>query len=370
MMIEHDRIDFDIPVLPEDNSAICDTVAKICADHPAEYWRALEKKPAGERFPKDFMAAMTKAGMTGATIPEEHGGADLTIEAVAAIVETVHASGANAAAMIAQYHAVERLLEAGAQNRAAEVLEAVAEGAASLYANAMLKGSAEADSEQGVTLSGTADRVTGACASDWILVDLPESDAFVLAARDKIEATPVRELTNSDAWDLDFDKVRVPAGEVFRSTNSRKTRAANVRLVLDAAAAVGDGRFFSHRGTQYANERIVFGSPIGSYQGIQFPLARAHIEVEAANIALRRAIARIDAGFEGTSESLVAHHLAVEAAWNMADAAFTTYGGFAFAREYDIERKWRDVRAARLSALPEADDLARIGAEALGLVAE
>ena len=144
--------------------------------------------------------------------------------------------------------------------------------------------------------------------------------------------------------------------------------AADVVLrILEAAAAIGDGRFFSRRGAAYAKERVVFGNPIGKYQGIQFPLAKAHIEVEAAFIGLRRAMALYDAGLDAGVAASVAHYLAMEAAWNMADAAFTTHGGFAFAREYDIERKWRDVRAMKLAAVPYKGDLTEIGESALGL---
>ena len=145
--------------------------------------------------------------------------------------------------------------------------------------------------------------------------------------------------------------------------------AADVVLrILEAAAAIGDGRFFSRRGAAYAKERVVFGNPIGKYQGIQFPLAKAHIEVEAAFIGLRRAMALYDAGLDAGVAASVAHSLAMEAAWNMADRTRVRHcGGFAFAREYDIERKWRDVRAMKLAAVPYKGDLTEIGESALGL---
>ena len=178
------------------------------------------------------------------------------------------------------------------------------------------------------------------------------------------------EMTNTCAADVSFDHVSLPVGSVIAEGEAGQAlviAADSVLRILEASAAIGDGRFFSKKGAAYANERIVFGNPIGKYQGIQFPLAKAHIEVEAASVGLKRAIALYDAGADAAVASSVAHYLAMEAAWNMADAAFTTHGGFAFAREYDIERKWRDVRAMKLSSVPYQGDLTDIGEMALGM---
>jgi acyl-CoA dehydrogenase len=185
----------------------------------------------------------------------------------------------------------------------------------------------------------------------------------------QLRIEPLRELTASDVANIEFRGLEIGRERrIGRSgTNAEIYLGADVvRCILEAAAAIGDGRFFSRRGTQYANERVVFGKPIGSYQGIQFPLARAHVEVEAAAIGLRKATALFDARHDASTASSVAHYLATEAAWNMADAAFTTHGGFAFAREYDIERKWRDVRAAKLNRVFAEGDLMTIATAQLG----
>ena len=163
MLMTVERDDIDIPVAPADMSDICDTVARICADHPADYWRGLERQPVGDRFPQAFMTALAEAGMMGAILPEDAGGAGLPIEAAAAIVTTIHAAGADARMLIAQFEAAERLLAAGGTG-ATPVLQEVAEGGLAIYATALLEGTVRDGGDGGIVLDGTAARVSGVSA--------------------------------------------------------------------------------------------------------------------------------------------------------------------------------------------------------------
>jgi acyl-CoA dehydrogenase len=379
LMINAD-VDLRVSVKADDHEDICDTVRKICAEFPGNYWRELEDLPVGQRYPSDFVGALSEAGILGALVPEANGGIGLPIAAGAAIVETIHASGCNAAIPINQF-VFTQILANFAPEGGAELLGQIAEGQKTAFsiAHGSLHGAPiGAETVDGrTTLTGSGARVVAPSHSDYMLVVGTERAGMglflldVAAAREEgsLRIEPAQELTASNAEDVHFDQCHVRQDTAIVDANDANRALAFaevVRRILDAAAAVGDGRFFSRRGAQYANERIVFGHPIGTYQGIQFPLARAHIEVEAAAIGLRKAIALFDAGKDASVAASVARHLGVEAAWNMADAAFTTHGGFAFAREYDIERKWRDARAVKLSRLPGEGDLKMIGASGLG----
>ncbi|MAO56267.1 MAG: acyl-CoA dehydrogenase [Rhodospirillaceae bacterium] len=363
---------------------ICDTVEKICREFPAEYWRELEDRPLGDRYPASFVAALGGAGIMAALVPEAYDGAGLPLEAAAAIIETIHATGCNAALPIQQFRLTALL--AGADNEPLKraILPRLADGSLTLQAFAHDEaddaGCVAVPSGDAVALSGTKTRVLAPVESGAMIVSARENDTdekptalyLVEAGSDSagLVPTPYGEMTNTCVADVRFDKVAILASNRIApaDTGGALIVAADVVLrILEAAAAIGDGRFFSRRGAAYAKERVVFGNPIGKYQGIQFPLAKAHIEVEAAFIGLRRAMALYDAGLDAGVAASVAHYLAMEAAWNMADAAFTTHGGFAFAREYDIERKWRDVRAMKLAAVPYKGDLTEIGESALGL---
>jgi acyl-CoA dehydrogenase len=375
--------DLCIPVKANDYADICETVNKICANFPAKYWRDLEDRPLNERFPQAFVNALSAAGIAGALVPEAHGGIGLPVAAIAAIIETIHASGCNGSVLIPQFTLTFLLACAGADEIKATLLPKIAEGASTILSLACqapddLNANTLAARKSGsnVVISGESARVVAPNRSDFMVVAANEegrASLFLIElARIRQQGLVIElieELTASNVAHVRFEAVEFSATSRIGGAGTGATilgEADVLRRILEAAAAIGDGRFFSRRGAKYANERVVFGNPIGAYQGIQFPLARAHIEVEAAFLGLRRAIAMFDAGKDAALAASVARHLAMEAAWNMADAAFTTHGGFAFAREYDIERKWRDVRAAKLARLPEDDDLKKIGASQLG----
>jgi acyl-CoA dehydrogenase len=382
MLITTAESDLRIPVKADDYADICKTVEKICAEFPAKYWRDLEDRPLSERFPEAFVTALSEAGILGALVPEAYGGIELPVAAVAAIVETIHASGCNGSVLIPQFALTLLVARAGAGEMKATLLPKIAQGAATILSlacqapEADLSPTSACKIGSGVVISGESARVVAPDRSDFMVVAAKEDGSTSLflvdlaAARQKgLVTEPIGELTESNVADIRFEALELPAASRIGGAGAGTTILAEadvLRRILEAAAAIGDGRFFSRRGAKYANERVVFGRPIGAYQGIQFPLARAHIEVEAAFLGLRRAVALFDAGKDAATAASVARHLAMEAAWNMADAAFTTHGGFAFAREYDIERKWRDVRAAKLARFPGEDDLKKIGATQLG----
>lgn len=373
-----------ISVEPERYSEIRDTVAKICAGFPGSYWRGLEDKPLGQRFPTAFVKSLGEAGLLAAMIPEAYGGSELPLDAGAAIIETIHASGCDGGLVIAQFHLASLIENLDNEALKQTVLPALGDGSKFLMSLAHeefhpddmggLRTVAEASGDH-YAISGDKTAVVAVLESDFILISASHANStgLFLVRVDMLNApgvaivTPVAELTNSHVADLKLVTLAVPREHAVLDAADALERSQTLRRILEASAAIGDGHYFSGRGVRYAKERVVFGKPIGTYQGIQFPLAKAHIEVEAAAIALRKALALFEAGETSTTASAVAHYLAVEAAWAMAEAAFTTHGGFAFAREYDIERKWRDARAARLAQVPYDNDLSLLGQQALGL---
>lgn len=368
---------------------VCDTVRKICEDFPPTYWRGLEDKPTGEGYPEEFVAALEQAGIMAAMVPEEFGGVGLPLTAVAAIATTINEAGCNAAAFVAQSHLTAMIARLAGDDVKKDILGGIADGKVRLQTLAVSEAGVGDDLSQMTTtvrrtdstliLSGRKSRACHAATSGYLVVlarsDAAEGTALVLvdtaaAASGKLVIQPFEEMNNDGGATVYFDELPLGAEHVlgeFGDGAKHLEDLAVVHRVLVAAAAIGDGRFFSRRGVAYANERVVFGNLIGKYQGIQFPLAKAQIEIEAGNIQMLKAAALFEQGADAAGASMVAKHLAVEAAWAMADAAFTTHGGFAFAREYDIERKWRDVRAARIAATPFKNELSRIGETMLGL---
>lgn len=368
---------------------ICDTVRKICEDFPGEYWRGQEDLPLGEGYPEDFIKALEEAGIMAAGVPEKFDGVGLPLSALAEIVTTIHESGCNGSAFVAQSYLTAILLEHASEAQKSELLPKLATGELRFQCLAISENGTGDDIEQmstfasktdhGFSISGSKSRAPFAVISDYVLV-LARSDAstgttlFIIdksAAKEPyFKAEPFEEMNNDFASTIVFNDLTVSAQSAigtFGSGVDILEGTADFLRILNAAAAIGDGRFFSRRGVAYANERVVFGNLIGKYQGIQFPLAKAQVEIEAASLSLRKAVTLHDNGADASVAAMVARHLSIEAAWAMADAAFTTHGGFAFAREYDIERKWRDVRASRLSATPFKTDLLWVGETALGL---
>ncbi len=375
----------EIGIGHSDDAEIFRTLESICEEFPSKYWRDLEDAPVAERYPAAFVTALEQAGFLGAGLPEDHGGIGLPMGALARIVETIHAGGCNADAIAEQFALSLLIVRHGSYAMRSAILTRIAEGT-KLQTLAIWEPASGQDTKRirtsatrrdgGFALNGKKRWARFADTSDLMLVvartgEGPDNLSVFLvdlaANRGQLSVTPIEAMNNYCGTEVTFENFIVPADSLVGELNGglvclKELEAING--ILAAAAAGGCSRFFSRKGTNYANERVVFGNPIGKYQGIQFPLAQTYMESEGAKLLLDLAVALYEAGRECHSEALIAQHMAAQAAWDTADAAFTTHGGFAFAREYDVERKWREVRLM----LNEASNaLPRFAEDALGL---
>ncbi len=354
----------------QDIAQIREAVAQVCADFPGEYWRELD---AERRYPADFVKALTQAGFLGALIPEEYGGSGLGLTAACAILEEIQRAGCNGGACHAQMYTMGTLLRHGSAAQKAQWLPAVASGEIRLQAFGVTEPTSGTDT---LSLRTTAvrDGSSYVVNGQKIWTSRAEhSDLMVLLARttpkdqvakrtdglsvfllDMREAVgqgltirPIRTMMNHATTEVFFDDVRVPAenligeeGKGFRyildGMNSERT--------LIAAECIGDGRWFVEKASAYARERAVFGRPIGQNQGVQFPIARAYAQIEAANLMVTEAARKFDQGLSIGREANMAKLLASEASWAAAEACVQTFGGYGFAEEYDVERKFRENR--------------------------
>lgn len=379
--------------LDRDFPEIRDAVGRICADFPGEYWRRME---AGSAYPDEFVAALTRDGYLAALIPGEYGGAGLPLRAAAVILETIHAGGCNAGACHAQMYIMGTVLRHGSEDQKQKYLPAIAAGDLRLQAFGVTEPTTGSDTTQIRTkavrdgdhyvIDGQKLWTSRALQSDLMLLLARTSPAdavkrrgdglsvFLVDLREAVgngvEIRPVDAMINHNTTEVFIDGLRVPAenlvgeeGEGFRHILD----GMNAERILIAAEALGDARYFIARATAYANDRAVFGRPIGTNQGIQFPLAQSYAEVEAADLMTRKAAALFDARRPCGADANMAKLLASEACWRAADACFQTFGGFAFAREYDIERKWRECRLFRTAPVSSNMILAYIGQHVLGL---
>ncbi|MDH3228582.1 MAG: acyl-CoA/acyl-ACP dehydrogenase [Alphaproteobacteria bacterium] len=379
--------------LGDDYPEIRDSVARICGNFPGEYWRLLEDDRA---YPEDFVAALTRDGYLAALIPEEYGGAGLPLRAAAVILETIHASGCNAGACHAQMYIMGTLLRHGSDEQKQRYLPGIASGELRLQAFAVTEPSTGTDTTQIKTravrdgdeyvIDGQKLWTSRALQSDLMLLlartARPEEDVkrgdglsvFLIDLREAvgkgIEIRPVDTMINHNTTEVFLDGLRVPAdtligqeGKGFRHILD----GMNAERILIAGEALGDARYFMRRAAEYANERRVFERPIGSNQGIQFPLARCLAETEAADLMARKAATLFDARHPCGAEANMAKLLASEASWHAAEACFQSFGGFAFAREYDIERKWRETRLFQTAPISTNMILAYLAQHVLGL---
>jgi acyl-CoA dehydrogenase len=379
--------------LGEDYADIRESVSKLCAGYPGEYWRKLEDTRA---YPAEFVGALTESGFLGALIPEEYGGAGLPLRAAAVILETIHKSGCNAGACHAQMYIMGTLLRHGSAAQKRQYLPEIATGKLRLQAFGVTEPTTGSDTTQLRTravrdgdhyvVNGQKVWTSRALHSDLMLL-LARTTAVdqvkkrseglsvflvdIRAARGKgLEIRPLDAMINHNATEVFFNDVRIPAdsligreGEGFRYILD----GMNAERILIAAEALGDAQYFIERSTRYTKERIVFGKPIGQNQGVQFPIARAYAETEAASLMARKAAALFDAGQACGAEANMAKLLAADASWNAAEACMQAFGGFGFAREYDIERKWRETRLFRTAPISTNMVLAYIGQHVLGM---
>ena len=377
----------------EDYPEIREAVRRVCARFSGEYWRKLDEV---EAYPTDFINAMTEAGFLAALIPEEFGGSGMSLRAAAVILEETCAAGCHAAAGHAQMYIMGTMLRHGSEAQKKKYLPEIAAGRLRLQAFGVTEPTTGSDTTQlktraertasGYRLNGQKVWTSRAHHSDLMLVlarTTPANEVrnkvdgistFLIDIRGALgkglEIRPIKVMVNHHTTEVFFENLDIPAdslvgqeGKGFRYILD----GMNAERVLTAAEAVGSARWFIRKATAYANEREVFGRKIGQNQGIQFPIAQAHIQSEAADLMVRRAAAMFDAGAACGSEANMARFLATEASWNAAEACMQTHGGFGFAREYDVERKWREARLGRIAPVSTNLILAHVAQHVLGL---
>jgi alkylation response protein AidB-like acyl-CoA dehydrogenase len=360
-----------------DIEPILETVRKLCADFPGPYWRELDRE---RRYPTEFVQAMTQSGLLGALIPEEFGGSGLPLSAAAAILEEVHACGANAAALHAQMYTMGTVLRHGSPAQKMEYLPKIASGELRLQAFGVTEPTAGTDTTSIATraerkgdtyiINGQKVWTSRAEHSDLMILlarTTPKEQVakkteglsvFLVDMRDTVgkglTIKPIRTMFNHATTEIFFDNLEIPAssligeeGKGFRYILD----GMNAERILIASECIGDGRYFVEKATAYAKERKVFNRPIGQNQGIQFPIARAYAEVRAAKLMTREAARLYDAGKPAGEEANIAKMLASEASWHAADMCIQTHGGFGFAEEYDIERKFRETRLYQVAPI-------------------
>jgi acyl-CoA dehydrogenase len=380
-------------VAQEDYPEIRAEVAKLCAAFPGEYWRRLDRENA---YPSAFVQALTEAGYLAALIPEEYGGSGLPLSAAAAILEEIQRAGCNGAACHAQIYVMGAVLRHGSEAQKRAYLPQIAAGELRLQAFGVTEPTSGTDTGSIKTFArreGDAYVVSGqkiwtsrAEHSDLMLLlarTTPKEQAtkrtdglsvFILDMREAKEAgltiRPIRTMMNHSTTEVFFDEVRVPAsnligeeGKGFRYILS----GMNAERILIGAECIGDAKWFIEKATAYARERVVFGRPIGQNQGVQFPIARAYAQMRAAELMVKEAASQFEQGKDCGAEANMAKMLAAEASWAAAEACVQTHGGFGFAEEYDVERKFRETRLYQVAPVSTNLILSYLAEHVLGM---
>ena len=373
---------------------IRDGVRALCAKFPGEYWRTLDRE---RTYPTDFVAALTKAGYLAALIPEEYGGSGLNLAAASAIMEEIHASGGNGAACHAQMYTMGTILRHGSNAQKERYLPLIASGELRLQAFGVteptsgtdtlsLRTVARREGNDHYVINGQKIWTSRAEHSDLMLLlarTTPKEQAkkrteglsvflvdMRLAQGANIVINPIRTMMNHATTQIFFDDLRVPAenligeeGKGFRYILG----GMNAERILIAAECIGDAKWFIAKATQYAKERELFDRPIGQNQGVQFPIARAYAQMRAAELMVHEAARKYDAGEDIGAEANMAKLLAADASWAAADMCVQTHGGFGFAEEYDIERKFRETRLYQVAPISTNMILSYLAEHVLGL---
>ena len=377
----------------EDYPDIRESVRRVCADYPGAYWRKLEEN---EAYPTEFVRALTQAGYLGALIPEEYGGSGMPLRAAAVILEEIHSSGCNAGACHAQMYTMGTLLRHGSEAQKRRFLPEIASGALRLQAFGVTEPTSGTDTTKLKTratregdhyvINGQKVWTSRALHSDLMLLLARTTpldqvkkkseglSVFLIDMRvahgKGLEIRPLKAMINHNATEVFFDNLRIPADSLI-GDEGRGFKyildGMNAERILVSAEAIGDARWFTRTSSAYVNERRVFDRPIGQNQGVAFPIARAHAETEAADLVLRRAAARFAAGLPCGDDANMGKLLASEAAWHAAEACMQSHGGFGFAREYDVERKWRETRLFQIAPISTNLVLSYIAEHMLGL---
>jgi acyl-CoA dehydrogenase len=377
--------------LPDELNEIRAAVHDLCAGFPGEYWRSLEP----DRYPEEFVQALTDGGWLAALIPEEYGGAGLGLTAASVILEEINASGGNAGACHAQMYTMGTLLRHGSDEQKGRYLPRIAAGELRLQAFGVTEPTVGSDTTRiqttaewvdgGYVVSGQKVFTSRALYSDLMLLlarttplDRVQKRSDGLSvflvdmkdAGDALTIRPLRTMMNHATTEVFLDRVELPAdalvgeeGKGFRYILD----GMNAERVLIAAECIGDGRWFVEKASRYASEREVFGRPIGANQGVQFPVARAHAAIEAADLVRYKAAWLFEQGEPAGAEANMAKLLASEASWTAANACLDAHGGWGFAEEYDVERKFRETRLYTIAPVSNNLILAYLGQHVLGM---
>ena len=379
--------------LGEDFIELRESIHKVCEKYPLDYWAKLEEKSA---YPTEFVNELTEGGFLAALIPEEYGGAGLPLRAAAVILETINACGCQASPAHAQMYIMGTLLRHGSDDQKKIYLPQIAAGKLRLQAfgvtepttgsdTTQLKTRAVRDGEHYV-INGQKVWTSRALHSDLMLLLARTTpldqvtkktdgiSVFLIDLREAcgngVDIRPIKALINHNTTEVFIENLRVPVsaligeeGKGFRYILD----GLNAERILVASECVGDGRYMVRRAVEYAKERRVFNRAIGENQGIQFPIARAHAELDAADLMARKAAALFDAGAPCGGEANIAKLLASEATWKAADTALQTFGGFGYATEYGIERKWRECRIYQTAPISTNMILSYIAQHMLGM---
>ncbi len=376
-----------------DHQEIRDSVTRLCQDFPGEYWRKCDREQA---YPTEFVEALTQAGYLGALIPEKYGGSGLALSAGAAILEEIHRAGCNAGACHAQMYTMGTLLRHGSDAQKEKYLPDIARGSLRLQAFAVTEPTSGTDTtalrttahlEDGhYVVNGQKIWTSRAEHSDLMVLlcrTTPREQVqkkteglsvFLVDMREARDSTlnirPIRTMMNHASTEIFFDNMPVPVGNLigeegqgFRYILS----GMNAERILIASECIGDAKWFIEKATAYAKERVVFDRPIGQNQGIQFPIATAYAQMRAAELVLREAIRLYDEGKNPGEEANLAKMLSADASWAAAEACVQTHGGFGFAEEYDVERKFREARLYQVAPISTNLILSYLAEHVLGL---
>ncbi len=379
------------PAARDGHAEIREEVRKLCARFPGEYWRRLDEVRG---YPTEFVHALTEAGYLSVLIPEEYGGSGLGISAAAAILETIQAEGCNGGACHAQMYTMGTILRHGSDEQKQKFLPKIATGELRLQAfgvtepgsgtdTTSLRTTARRDNE-GYVVNGQKIWTSRAEHSDLMLLLARTTPRDQVARKTEGLSTfivdmkavqgltirPIRTMMNHNSCEVFFDGMRIPADSLL-GEEGRGFRyildGMNAERLLIAAECIGDAKWFTARSTAYANERRVFNRPIGQNQGVQFPIARAYAQMRAAELMVQDGLERFEAGLPCGEQANIAKMLAAEASWAAGEACIQTHGGFGFAEEYDIERKFRETRLYQVAPISTNLILSYVAEHVLGM---
>src|ERR1700743_3146845 len=378
----------------DEQAEIRDAVAKLCAQFPGEYWRKLDRQAA---YPSPFVEALTKAGYLSVLIPEEYGGAGLKLSAATAILEEIHRAGCNAGARHAQMYTMGTVLRHGSEEQKAKWLPGVASGELRLQAfgvteptsgtdTSSLKTFAKREGNDSYVVNGQKIGTSRAEYSDLMILlarTTPKEQAkkrteglsvFLVDMREARKAgltiRPIRTMMNHSTTEVFFTDMKVPAenligeeGKGFRYILS----GMNTERILIAAECIGDAKWFIEKASSYAKDRAVVGRPIGQNQGVQFPIAKAYAAMRAAELMVKEAVRKYEAGLDCGAEANMAKMLAADASWEAANACIQTHGGFCFPAKYDVKRKFRETRLYQVAPISTNLVLSFVAEHVLGM---